>query len=344
VSPVRAVHYINQFFAGRGGEEAAGHAPESLAGAIGPGRPLARALGEEVEIVATVFCGDDLAAAEPAAIQTVMALIGSHDAQLVIAGPAFTSGRYGIACARVAAAAHAAGMPALAAMHPDNPGVEEAGQAPVVAVGQTARQMREALERIAAAARALAAGKALGEAHGVLARAGRTNRFDRRTSAERAVALLAARLAGVPAGGEIPLPRFDRVRPAPALARPEAATVALATEGALVPQGNPDRLESARATKWLHYSLEGRDGLSAGEWISVHGGFSTQWANADPHRILPLDIARELEREGRLGRLHGEYLVTAGNGTSIANAKRFGTEWAARMRAAGISAAILTAT
>ena len=68
------------------------------------------------------------------------------------------------------------------------------------------------------------------------------------------------------------------------------------------------------------------------------------YANADPHRILPLDAARELEEEGAIGRLHEEYLVTAGNGTSVANAKRFGIEWAADLRHSGARAAILTAT
>jgi betaine reductase len=341
---VRVVHYVNQFFAGRGGEEAAGHPPEAVTGALGPGRPLSGALAGELELVATVFCGDDRAAQDPAAIAEIVRLAVGENPQLVIAGPAFTSGRYGIACVRVAAAARAAGIPALAAMHPDNPGVEEAGDAPLIAVGQTAREMREALGRIAAAARALAAGRPLGPAQHLIARPARRNRLDGLTSAQRAVALLAARLAGSDAAGEIPLPRFDRVRPAAPLQSVNGATVALATEGALIPRGNPDRLESARATKWLRYSLEGVDRLAAGEWLSVHGGFSTQWANADPHRILPLDAARELEREGRFGRLHDEYLVTAGNGTSIANAKRFGAEWAARLRAREVSAAILTAT
>jgi glycine reductase len=78
--------------------------------------------------------------------------------------------------------------------------------------------------------------------------------------------------------------------------------------------------------------------------MSVHGGFSTVWANEDPHRILPLDAARELEAEGAFGRLLGEYFVTTGNGTSVANARRFGIEWAGDLRNSGARAAILTAT
>ncbi len=165
-----------------------------------------------------------------------------------------------------------------------------------------------------------------------------------RNAAERAVDLALARLGGDRDATEVPLPRFDKVTPAPPVVDLAAATVAILTEGALVPDDNPGALESARATRWLRYSLAGREELVPGEWRSVHGGFSTVWANADPHRILPLDAARQLEREGAIGRLHDEFLVTAGNGTSVANARRFGVEWAADLRHSGARAAILTAT
>ena len=122
------------------------------------------------------------------------------------------------------------------------------------------------------------------------------------------------------------------------------AVVALVTEGGFVPAGNPDRLESARASKWIRHSLSDRDSVEQGEFESVHGGFSTQWANAEPNRILPLDVARELEREGAIGGVHEEYFATTGNGTSVADARRFGVEWAAELRKARIQAAILTAT
>ena len=55
----RIVHYVNQFFAGLGGEESAGLVPGHLEGATGPGRLLQTLLGEGAGIVATVYCGDD---------------------------------------------------------------------------------------------------------------------------------------------------------------------------------------------------------------------------------------------------------------------------------------------
>jgi betaine reductase len=341
---MRVVHYINQFFAGVGGEDAAGTGPTMHDGPLGPGRRLAAVLGDEHEIVATAVCGDDHAAGHPEFAAGLVERAQALGADLLVAGPAFTSGRYGLACGRIASAAAAAGLPALASMHPDNPGLADAGGVPVIESAPTARGMRESLDRLGAAVRKAAAGEELTAADGRIGTVPRINRMAAASGAERAVALGLARLGGDREATEIPLPAFDQVTPAGAIDDPAAALFVLLTEGGFVPAGNPDRLESARASKWIRHSLAGHDSAEAGTFESVHGGFSTQWANAQPNRILPLDVARELEREGAIGGLHGEYFATTGNGTTVADARRFGVEWAAELHQVGIQAAILTAT
>lgn len=341
---MRIVHYVNQFFAGIGGEDSAGTGPELRDGAVGPGRRLAAVLGDEHEIIATAICGDDYAASHPEFAAELVEQARERGAEMVVAGPAFTSGRYGMACARIAAAASEAGLPALAAMHPDNPGLGEAAGTTVVESGLTARQMKDSLERFAAATLKIAAGEELTAQDGRIGPVARTNRRAQHNAAERAVALVLTRLGGDRDATEIPLPDFDQVTPAAPIADAAEALIALVTEGGFVPTGNPDRLESARASKWVRHPIDGLDSAEAGSFESVHGGFSTQWANADPNRIVPLDVARELEREGAIGRLHGEYLGTTGNGTTVADARRFGMEWAAELRQANIQAVILTAT
>jgi betaine reductase len=336
----RVVHYINQFFAGVGGEDSAGRGPTLVEGPIGPGKKLAELLGDDHEIVATVWCGDDYA---PDAAAEIVELIQSANPDLVVTGPAFTSGRYGLACARVAAAAVAAGLQALASMHEDNPGLDEAAPAPVVASGEVARRMGVSLQTLGAAAVKVLAGEALTAEDGRTGKVARTTTMADEPAARRAVDLILARLGGDRDATEIPLPRFDSVNPAAPVADITETTVALVTEGGLVPDENPGNLESARATRWLRYPLDG-DSLEPGSYRSVHGGFSSVHANADPHRIVPLDVARELEREGAFGKLVTEYFVTTGNGTSVANARKFGIEWATDMRRSGARAAILTAT
>ncbi len=341
---MRIVHYVNQFYAGLGGEDAAGIGPRVRDGTVGPGRLLAQLLGDEYQIVATIVCGDDYAASNAAVAQELLGMARNAGAELLVAGPAFGSGRYGLACARLVAAAHADGLTALATMHPDNPGITDAGATPVVAAGATAREMRPTLQRVAAAIAKLATGATLTAADGRVVRAARIGRLVEHRAAHRAVELVLGRLGGDRESTEIPVGGFDAVEPAAPVDKAASATVALVTEAAVVPIGNPDRLESARATRWLRYQIGGVDALVSGVWESVAGGFATTAANADPNRLLPLDAARTLEREGAIGRLHDEFMVTVGNGTSVATARRFGVEWAAELRKAGVQAAILTAT
>src|SRR5574341_2253652 len=120
---IRVVHYLNQFFAGLGGEERAGLPPGKAEGPLGPGQRLQALLGEGARIVATVSCGDNhFGENEAAATEAILALVAAERPALFIAGPAFDAGRYGIACGALARAVSARlGIPAIAAMAATNP-------------------------------------------------------------------------------------------------------------------------------------------------------------------------------------------------------------------------------
>jgi glycine reductase len=156
--------------------------------------------------------------------------------------------------------------------------------------------------------------------------------------------MLLCKVHGQPYATEWAVPRYHRVAAAPPVRDLARATIALVTTGGLVPRGNPDRLESGFATKWLRYSLEGLDALTPERWQSIHGGFDTTRINEDPHRVVPLDVARELERDGAIGRLHGELFTTTGNTSVIPTIRRFAHEMARELRAAGVEGVILTST
>ncbi len=57
---LRVVHYLNQFFAGVGGEEKSDYPVSAQTGPVGPGVLLDKILGADAEVVATVFAGDGL--------------------------------------------------------------------------------------------------------------------------------------------------------------------------------------------------------------------------------------------------------------------------------------------
>jgi betaine reductase len=343
---VRAVHYLNQFFAGLGGEEAAGTPLTRLDGPVGPGRGLAAEL-DGIEVVATLACGDDyFGEHEEEALARLLDFLEAERPELLVAGPAFGSGRYGLACARISrTASERLGIPALAAMHEENPGVAVAnGAVLIAATAGNVAGMREALPRMARLAEALVSGRALGPPaqEGYLPRGFRRNELAEKPGAERALDLLLAKLAG-DVGSEV-AGGFDRVPPPPPVGDLSRALVALVTEAGCVPQGNPDRLPTIRARGWLRYELGGAPRLEPGRYESVHGGFDVSLANEDPNRLVPLDTVRTLVAEGRLGRLHDVYYTTTGNGTPVAAATRFGREIAAELTDAGVEAVLLSGT
>lgn len=337
------VHYLNQFFAGLGGEEAAGLEPARLAGAVGPGRGL-EAAGLPVD--ATLSCGDNFFAEHEAqALSQLLQWLDEIGPDVLACGPAFGSGRYGYACGSLAREAGRRGIPVVCAMTPDNPGVLAAsGSAYIVPTGPTVAAMRKALPAVASLASRLGSGEPVGTAaeEGYLLRGTRTNARVAQRGAERAIAALLARLAGEPRT-EIE-PDRDRVPPPKPIADPAASTIALVTESGCVPAGNPDRLPTRHANVWLRYPVSGLPSLAAGSYESVHAGFDTRAANADPNRLVPLDAARALEHEGRLGAVHEYFYTTSGVDTPVAAAARFGQEIAAVLVSTGVQAVILTGT
>ncbi len=348
MTALRVVHYLNQFFAGIGAEDKADTPPGEREGAIGPGRVLQQAFGDRARIVATVYCGDNHAGEKPGAIDAIVDLIAARRPDVVVTGPAFSAGRYGWACGEVALRARARlGASVVSGMHVDNAAAEIfRTKLHIASTQKTATGMADAVQTMARLALKLAAKTPLGppaeECYIPTGR--RVFETASRPAAERAMEMLLRKVRGEPYTTEWPVPRYNRVAAAPPLRDPAHATIALITTGGLVPRGNPDRLESGYATKWLRYSIDGADALPPSRWQSVHGGFNTTRINEDPHRVLPLDVARELEREGVIGRLHPEFFSTTGNTSVIPDMRRFAQEMGRELKAAGVDGVILTST
>jgi glycine reductase len=160
----------------------------------------------------------------------------------------------------------------------------------------------------------------------------------------RAVDLLAAKLRGRTYESEIPRVETER-HAIPNLAAAMAeATLALVTEGGLVPMGNPDRLESTRGSRYLKYSINGRDDFKRGEFQAMHTGYDTAAVDQDPDRIVPLDAMRGLEQSQRFKKLHDYYFVTTGTGAMPSKMEDLGKGIAEDLAAAGVNGVILTAT
>ena len=232
------------------------------------------------------------------------------------------------------------GMPVVAAMTPDSPGVLAAeGAAYIVPTGSNvAGHARGAAGRGLARDRGSAAGEPIGarRREGYLPRGLRANALADRTGAAargRSAAGEARRRRAHRGRAE----RRPRRRRPPPVADLTSVRLALVTEAGCVPQGNPDRLPTRHANVWLRYPIAGVDSLAADEYESVHAGFDTTAANADPNRLVPLDAARELERDGAIATPARRLLHDDAASTRRSPRRRkFGQEIAAELREAKV--------
>lgn len=345
----KIVHYINQFFGGKGGEEAAGIPIEAVDGSVGPGNALQAAIGDAGTIVKTVICGDNYFSdhSEECSAFIKEVLTGSG-ADLLIAGPGFNAGRYGMACGGAAKAAYEAGVPAVTGLYEENPGYDVFKPFMyTVRTKNSAADMRHAVPALAALAKKILSGNAAAisaEADGLLPRGIRQNYFAEQRGAARAVDMLVKKLKGESFTTEYEMPVFDRVPPHAPVTHLSQSVIALVTSGGVVPKGNPDRIEASSASHFGEYSIADISALTADNSETAHGGYDPTYCNADPNRVLPVDVLRDMEQEGKIGRLYDRYYTTVGNGTSVANAKRFAAKIADDLVKAGVQAVILTST
>src|SRR5262245_37392480 len=217
--PARIVHYVNQFFGGIGGEEKADTPLTVREGPVGPGRALQQVAGGQGTVVATLICGDDYVAEREdeagAAIREALSRLGPD---LVLAGPAFDSGRYGLGCALVCRVAQSLGIPAVSGMYPDNAAIiTHRRELLAVPTGLDPSDMKAILARMAGLGLKLVRGEPLGSAaeEGYVPRGIRRLVLKDKVGYERAVDMLLARVAGRPFVSEIQVQEYEHVPPAP---------------------------------------------------------------------------------------------------------------------------------
>ena len=304
MSKIKVVHYINQFFAQIGGEEKADYPAEIRVGeVVGPGLALTQNFKDEAEIIATVICGDSYFNENlEKAKSDILAMVKEQAPDVFIAGPAFNAGRYGVACGTIAAAVQEElGIPAVTGMYVENPGADMfKNDVYMISTKNSAAGMRDAVKKLAPLAVKLAKGEKIGSSaeEGYIPNGVRVNFFEKERGSKRAVKMLIKKLNDKPYVTEYPMPNFDRVEPNPAVKDLAHAKIALVTSGGIVPKGNPDHIESSSASHYGEYDITGVTDLTEETYETAHGGYDPVYANEDPDRVLPVDVLRDMEKEG----------------------------------------------
>lgn len=345
----KAIHYINQFFAGIGGEELADHKPEIREGAIGPALAMDSMLNAQV--THTIICGDNyMGSNTDEAIKEILGFLEDKEFDIFIAGPAFQAGRYGVACGNICKAVKEKfNVPVITSMHEENPGVDMFKKdMHIFRGGKSAAKVRDDVKVMAGFANKLLNGEKTGPAdvEGFFPRGIREQIWleSGKTGAQRGVEMLIKKLNNLPFESELPIPEPDRVPVAKPIADLSKANIALVTTGGIVPVENPDRVQSASATRWGRYDISNMDRLESGVFKTIHAGFDPAAADADPNVIMPIDVMKAYLKEGKYGKLHNYFYSTVGTGTTQAEAARMAKEIIIKLKEDNVDGVIMTST
>ncbi len=348
----KVICYINQFFGGIGGETMADQKPLIVEGCVGPTAAINNALNNAI-VTHTIICGDNYMGSDTdKAVEEILTMLSDKEMDIFIAGPAFQAGRYGVACGTICKEViKKYNVPAITSMHEENPGVDMFKKDVIIFKGgKGAVKMREDTNTLASYANRIIEGeKSRGaKAEGYFPRGCRHQIFldDKRenTAAYRGVQMLLKKMYGAPYETELIIPPKDIVPIAPAIEDLSKANIAMVTSGGIVPVDNPDRIQSASATRWGRYYIAGMERLESGVYKTIHAGFDPAAANADPNVIVPLDAMREYEKRGTIGKLHEYFYSTVGTGTTEAEARRMAKEMIPYLKEDGVNALLMVST
>lgn len=341
------LYYVNQFFGQIGGEDKADIEPLYKEEKIGPAMAFDQTIGDEGEVIGTLICGDNYFNEHlEETLKFIKETLDRVKPDIIVAGPAFNAGRYGMACANLAKFVEENyDIPVVTSMFEENPGLEIAKKAAyVIPAGHSAASMRKTIKPMSELVKKILNGEEIKpKTDGYFAQGKRLTVLVEKRGSLRAIDMLMKRLNDEEFETELPMPVFDKVEPAEPIKDISKATIALVTSGGIVPEGNPDRIQSASAQKWGKYDISSIDELK-GEYCTIHGGYDPVYANEFPDRVAPLDKLKELEKENKIGKVYDYFYTTTGTGTSVGNAMKFGKEIGKELKEAGVDGVILTST
>lgn len=328
----KVIMYLNQFFGQIGAEDEANYQPTIFAEAIGPAVAL-NPLLKGGKITHTVICGDDYMNDHPEeALEKIGQYLEDLEFDLLVAGPSFLAGRYGVNSGRVCKYVQDRfNVTSFACMSEENPGADiYRKEVYILKGGKNAGHMRHDISNVAKFANKFLNGELIlwADEEGYIGRGIRDTVVlsKDQTAAKRACDMLLKKLIGEPFETELPIEIQDRVPIAPPLTDSSTARIAFISTGGVVPIDNPDKITSASATRYGCYNISNLDKLEAGKWFSVHGGYICTTVNANPSVVAPIDTLKTLVKDGKIGYLHPYFYTTTGNQTNQREAVRMAKE------------------
>ena len=353
MAQVRVLHYLNQFFAGIGAEDKADVPLGFREEPVGPGKRLQALLGDSAEIVVTAYCGDNYFAEHTdEVLQAILKMVKDKDIEMVIAGPAIAAGRFGFACVEVCHfLTSLLNLYCVTGMYAENPGVDGYRQYKdrkvfLIPTANSITGMEDAMQRMAHFMLKLATGPAIESAseEGYIPRGIRLDAEVSDTGTERAFDMLLDKLAGRSFATEIPLETVEDIPVASPVTNIKEAHIAIVSTAGVHPSGNPHGFKMFRNTQFIKYPVDKLNSMKDADWEVVHGGYNAVFMNENPNYGVPLDVCRELEKEGAFNKLYSYFYGTTGVEGMVNAMQEIGRDIVKDMKAEGVNAALLVST
>ena len=357
---LKVLHYLNQFFGQIGGEDKADIGFTVKAGPVGPGLALQNELGARADVVATIICGDNYFSKNPKqSAEEGLRLIEPYQPDIFFAGPAFEAGRYGIACGAICKAVGGKlGIPVITGMYEENAGMEIYRRyAYICKTGSSARDMINSMKKMTKLGLKLLSPAQEAnlltrenlpkpDDYDYFPRLILRNEYTAKTAAERSIDKLLAKIKGQPFESEVILPKFEVIEAPPPIKDLAKCEIAVISDGGLVPKGNPDGLSGRGNLRWTTYEFDEflPEDFKSSDYEIAHTGYFPDEVLGNPSRLVPVDVLRDLVKEGKIGKLHPTFFCTSGNATISRRCAEMGDEIGAELKKRGIDAVIFTST
>jgi glycine reductase len=344
----KIIHYLNQFFGQIGGEDSAYQEPIYKHGTVGPGTFLNSEL-KNAEIIGTIICGDNFAAENiHNLVSFVNQVIKKNEPDILIAGPAFNAGRYGLACANICKAIKKKfGIFCLTGLFIENPAVDLfRSEIDILKTKSSAAGMKEAIKNISSVVSNYRKDELNSDINQNLffTKGKIKNILDNNIASYRAVNMLKSLLQGKETPTEIRFSHRFRQKKAKLEKKLSDSIIALVTDGGLIPEGNPERLETRGASKFIFCDVSNHEKLNKNKWSISHEGYDNQYVLENPNRLVPLDALRKLEKEGKIKGVYKYVVSTTGVATALSICEKMGREIGEKLKSKNVDAAILTST
>ncbi len=170
----------------------------------------------------------------------------------------------------------------------------------------------------------------------------RTNVVMAKTGAVRAVEMLIDQLAGKPVKTEVLFSKYPPLKPASVIDVSKSKIALISTSG-LWKRDTP-QFEGTKASKFTPVNIKDISSFSKKDWSVLGGGYDNSYGREDPHRMMAIEELRQLEKEGKIGKIADTMYTTKGLDNNWGDMINIGQGILAMLKAEGVDGVIAVST